>query len=202
MLKRVFDLAFAVVLLIIAGLPMIIIGILVRIIMGPPVFFKQRRPGYKGRSFILLKFRTMRNTRDFKNELLSDDERLTGFGSILRKTSLDELPQLFNVIKGDLSFVGPRPLLMEYLPLYTPRQARRHDVKPGITGWTAVSGRNALTWEEKFELDIWYVENRSFLLDMKILGMTVAKVIKREGITAEGSVTVPVFKGSKENENV
>ncbi len=201
MLKRVFDLVFGVILLVIAAVPMMIIGILIRATMGPPVLFRQRRPGYKARPFVVLKFRTMSNTRNSNDELLPDEKRLTGFGSVLRKTSLDELPQLFNVIKGDLSFVGPRPLLMEYLPLYTPRQARRHDVKPGITGWTQVNGRNALTWEEKFDLDIWYVENRSFLLDLKILFMTAMKVAKREGITAEGSVTMPVFKGSGEKNN-
>lgn len=201
MLKRSFDLVLCAGALVGAAVPMIVIGMLIRITMGPPVLFRQQRPGYKGRPFILLKFRTMCDVRDENNELLSDQQRMTRFGEILRKASLDELPQLFNVLRGDLSFVGPRPLLMEYLPLYTPRQARRHDVKPGITGWTAVSGRNALTWEEKFELDIWYVENRSFLLDMKILLMTVAKVLKREGITAEGSATMPVFRGSGENDN-
>jgi sugar transferase EpsL len=201
MLKRGFDLVLCGAALIIAALPMVVIGILIRITMGPPVLFKQQRPGYKARPFVLLKFRTMGNVTDDNNELLPDDKRLTGTGTILRKISLDELPQLFNVMKGDLSFVGPRPLLMEYLPLYTPRQARRHDVKPGITGWTQVNGRNALTWEEKFDLDIWYVEHRSFMLDLKILLMTVMKVVKREGITAEGSATMPVFKGSGENNN-
>jgi sugar transferase EpsL len=201
MLKRAFDLLLGVVLLILAAVPMIFIGILIRVAMGPPVLFKQQRPGFKARPFVLFKFRTMLNTTDESNELLPDRQRITTLGNFLRKMSLDELPQLFNVMKGDLSFVGPRPLLMEYLPLYTPRQARRHDVKPGITGWTQVNGRNTLTWEEKFDLDIWYVENENFLLDMKILFMTIIKVIKREGITAEGSATMPIFKGSKENGN-
>lgn len=176
---------------------MMIIAIIIRIDMGSPVLFKQQRPGYRSKPFVLLKFRTMRDTRDENNQLLPDNLRLSSLGIVLRKLSLDELPQIFNVIKGDLSFVGPRPLLMEYLPLYTSRQARRHDVKPGITGWTQVNGRNALTWDEKFEHDIWYVEHRSFLLDMKILGMTITKVMKREGITAQGSATMPLFKGSK-----
>lgn len=201
MLKRAFDLMFCGVLLILAVIPMIVIAMLVRITMGSPVFFKQKRPGYRARPFVLLKFRTMRDVRDDDGQLLPDDLRLAKLGIVLRRLSLDELPQLFNVMKGDLSFVGPRPLLMEYLPLYTPRQARRHDVKPGITGWTQVNGRNALTWEEKFDLDVWYVENRSFILDMKILCMTIMKVIKREGITAEGSATMPVFRGSRGNNN-
>lgn len=197
MLKRIFDLAFAVVLIVLLAIPMMIIAIIIRIDIGSPVLFKQQRPGYRSKPFVLLKFRTMRDTRDENNQLLPDNLRLSSLGIVLRKLSLDELPQIFNVIKGDLSFVGPRPLLMEYLPLYTSRQARRHDVKPGITGWTQVNGRNALTWDEKFEHDIWYVEHRSFLLDMKILGMTITKVMKREGITAQGSATMPLFKGSK-----
>ncbi len=197
MLKRIFDLVFCGLLLVLAAIPMIVIAMLVRTTMGPPVFFRQKRPGYRARPFVLLKFRTMRDTRDEDGRLLPDDLRLVKPGTVLRRLSLDELPQLFNVMKGDLSFVGPRPLLMEYLPLYTPRQARRHDVKPGITGWTQVNGRNALTWEEKFDLDVWYVENRSFALDMKILCMTIMKVIKREGISAEGSATMPVFRGSR-----
>jgi lipopolysaccharide/colanic/teichoic acid biosynthesis glycosyltransferase len=178
---------------------MIIISIFIFISMGSPVLFRQKRPGKKEVPFIILKFRTMDESRDEKGNLLPDGQRMTFLGKYLRRFSLDELPQILNVLKGDLSFVGPRPLLMEYLPLYTPQQARRHDVKPGITGWTQVNGRNALTWEEKFDLDIWYVDHRSFLLDMKILLMTVMKVLKREGITAEGSATMPVFKGSGEN---
>ncbi|MEN6615558.1 MAG: sugar transferase [Syntrophorhabdus sp.] len=196
-MKRIFDLAFAVLLIVLLAIPMMIIAIIIRIDIGSPVLFKQQRPGYRSKPFVLLKFRTMRDTRDENNQLLPDNLRLSSLGIVLRKLSLDELPQIFNVIKGDLSFVGPRPLLMEYLPLYTSRQARRHDVKPGITGWTQVNGRNALTWDEKFEHDIWYVEHRSFLLEMKILGMTITKVMKREGITAQGSATMPLFKGSK-----
>jgi len=199
MTQRLFDFFLACILLIIFGIPMIIISIFIFISMGPPVLFRQKRPGKKEVPFIILKFRTMDESRDEKGNLLPDGQRMTFLGKYLRRFSLDELPQILNVLKGDLSFVGPRPLLMEYLPLYTAKQARRHDVKPGITGWTQVNGRNALTWDEKFDLDIWYVDHRSFLLDMKILLMTVMKVLKREGITAEGSATMPVFKGSGEN---
>ncbi|HOW53919.1 MAG TPA: sugar transferase [Syntrophorhabdaceae bacterium] len=197
MLKRSFDLLFVLLLLIVLCIPMAVISLIILKTMGRPVLFRQIRPGYKGKPFMIMKFRTMNDARDPEGQLLPDEFRLTKFGKNLRRLSLDELPQLFNVLKGELSFVGPRPLLMEYLPLYTERQARRHDVKPGITGWTQVNGRNALTWEEKFEFDIWYVDNRSFFLDMKILWMTIVKVIQREGITAEGSATMPEFKGSE-----
>jgi sugar transferase EpsL len=197
MLKRIFDLALSCVLLIVLGLPMLIICIIIVITMGKPVLFRQMRPGYKAKPFVILKFRTMNDARSPDGQLLPDEVRLTKIGKVLRRLSLDELPQLINVFKGDLSFVGPRPLLMEYLPLYTERQARRHDVKPGISGWTQVNGRNALSWEEKFDLDMWYVENQGFCLDMRILWMTFIKVIKREGISAEGSVTMPLFQGSK-----
>ena len=180
---------------------MAVISLIIFISMGSPVIFSQMRPGYKARPFMIMKFRTMNDARGPDGQLLPDELRLMKVGKVLRKLSLDELPQLFNVLKGELSFVGPRPLLMEYLPLYTERQARRHDVKPGITGWTQVNGRNALTWEEKFEFDIWYVDHRSFFLDMKILWVTFVKVIKREGITAEGSATMPEFKGSKEHKS-
>lgn len=180
---------------------MAVISLIILVSMGSPVIFRQMRPGYKAKPFMIMKFRTMNETSGNDGRLLADEFRLTKAGKILRKLSLDELPQLFNVLKGELSFVGPRPLLMEYLPLYTERQARRHEVKPGITGWTQVNGRNALTWEEKFDFDIWYVDNQSFLLDMKILWMTFVKVIKREGITAAGSATMPEFKGSKENKS-
>lgn len=201
MLKRSFDLLFVLLLLIVLCIPMTVISLIILKTMGRPVLFRQIRPGYKGKPFMIMKFRTMNDARDPEGQLLPDEFRLTKFGKNLRRLSLDELPQLFNVLKGELSFVGPRPLLMEYLPLYTERQARRHDVKPGITGWTQVNGRNALTWEEKFEFDIWYVDNRSFFLDMKILWMTIVKVIQREGITAEGSATMPEFKGSKEHKS-
>lgn len=200
MLKRSFDLLFVFVLLIILCIPMAIISLIILVSMGSPVIFRQMRPGYKAKPFIIMKFRTMNETGGHDGRLLADEFRLTKVGKILRKLSLDELPQLFNVLKGELSFVGPRPLLMQYLPLYNERQARRHDVKPGITGWTQVNGRNALTWEEKFDFDIWYVEHRSFFLDMRILWMTFMKVIKREGITAEGSATMPEFKGSESSQ--
>src|SRR5699024_386460 len=163
---------------------------------GGPVLFKQRRPGLNNVIFSILKFRTMIDKRDNNGELLPDKERLTKVGIIIRKLSLDELPQLFNVLKGDMSFVGPRPLLVEYLPLYNERQAKRHNVKPGITGWAQVNGRNAITWKEKFELDVWYVENQSFLLDLKILFMTVLKVFKSEGINEDGQATMTKFTGN------
>ena len=163
--------------------------------MGPPVLFRQMRPGLHGRSFSLLKFRTMNDERDEKGELLPDEKRLTGLGRFLRSTSLDELPELFNVLKGEMSLVGPRPLLMQYLDRYTPEQARRHYVKPGITGWAQVNGRNAIAWEEKFKLDVWYVDNVSFWLDVKILAVTVWKILKREGIIQPGRATVEEFMG-------
>lgn len=165
--------------------------------LGGPVFFKQVRPGKDGKPFRMVKFRTMTDERGANGRLLPDVERLPPFGRWLRTTSLDELPELWNVLKGDMSLVGPRPLLMEYLPLYSPDQARRHEVRPGITGWAQVNGRNALSWEEKFSLDLWYVDNMSFLLDMKILLLTIKKVISRDGISAVGEATMPKFMGSK-----
>lgn len=164
---------------------------------GSPVFFKQLRPGLHGKPFKIYKFRTMTNERDEKGNLLPNEQRMTRFGSFLRSTSLDELPELFNVLKGDMSLVGPRPLLMEYVPLYNKSQKRRMEVKPGITGWAQVNGRNALTWEEKFELDVWYVDHRSFWLDMRILFLTLKKVFKREGISHAGDVAMPRFTGNK-----
>lgn len=166
--------------------------------IGSPVLFKQERPGLNGESFFVYKFRSMTDERDENGELLPDDVRLTVFGKMIRKLSLDELPQLWNVLKGDMSFVGPRPLLVEYLPLYNERQGKRHNVRPGITGWAQVNGRNAISWEEKFQLDVWYVENRSFWLDMWILFMTVQKVFISEGISHEGQDTMTKFEGSKE----
>ena len=163
-----------------------------------PVLFKQKRVGIHKKHFDILKFRTMADTRDAKGNLLPDAERLTGFGRFLRSTSLDELPELFNVLKGEMSLVGPRPLLMAYLPLYTPEQARRHEVRPGITGWAQVNGRNAISWEEKFRFDVWYVDNQSFWLDLKILLLTVKKVVVRDGISAVGEATAPRFTGSPE----
>lgn len=198
-MKRFFDLLLAV----IAGivfLPFIlVISLIILGSMGRPILFTQIRPGFKGKPFRIYKFRTMKNSVDRSGVLLTDEERLTVVGKTIRRFSLDELPQLLNVIKGDLSFVGPRPLLMEYLTLYTKEQMRRHDVKPGITGWTQVNGRNALNWEDKFKLDLWYVDNRTFFLDMKILYLTVMKVLKREGISADGYATMPKFTGSAKN---
>lgn len=196
-MKRLFDMILSLLLIIILSPVIIVTGLLVLAAMGSPVLFKQVRPGYKGRPFTIYKFRTMREQTDKMDEQLTDEERLTGVGRFLRRFSLDELPQLFNVLKGDLSFVGPRPLLMEYIPLYTPEQARRHDVRPGITGLAQAKGRNAITWEERFDLDVYYVDHRSFLLDMKILVDTVFKVVRREGISAEGFATMPKFTGSK-----
>lgn len=196
MIKRLFDLIFGIILLILLLPVIIILAVLIRLKMGAPVIFKQLRPGYKGRPFYLYKFRTMTNAAGPKGELLSDDQRLTPLGRFLRRFSLDELPQLINVIKGDLSIVGPRPLLMAYLDRYSSEQARRHDAKPGITGWAQVNGRNALTWEEKFALDTWYVDNRSFGLDLKIIWMTLVNVLRAEGISQEGSATMEEFKGN------
>lgn len=181
---------------------MVFTAVLIWIRLGLPVLFRQQRPGLGGKPFHVYKFRTMTDETDNRGELLSDEERLTSFGKLIRKLSLDELPQLFNVIKGDLSLVGPRPLLMQYLDRYTPEQARRNEVKPGITGWAQVNGRNAITWEEKFALDIWYVNNRSFLLDLRILWMTVLKVIYSEGISQNGHATMPEFLGERNNTNV
>ena len=161
--------------------------------LGKPILFAQVRPGLKGSPFRLYKFRTMKNIYDKQGRLLPDEERLTGLGRFLRSTSLDELPELWNVLKGDMSIVGPRPLLMQYLERYTPEQARRHEVKPGITGWAQVNGRNAISWEEKFKLDVWYVDNGSMWLDLKIIGMTAWKILKREGISQEGQATAEEF---------
>jgi lipopolysaccharide/colanic/teichoic acid biosynthesis glycosyltransferase len=175
---------------------MALIAFLVRLKLGSPVFFRQKRPGLDGKPFELLKFRTMADRRDAAGKELPDSDRLTGIGRWLRATSLDELPELWNVIRGDMSLVGPRPLLMEYLPLYSPEQSRRHDVRPGITGWAQINGRNAISWEEKFKLDVWYVDNQSFWLDLKILFFTVFRVFQRSGISAEGEATMPKFTGA------
>lgn len=195
-LKRVGDILVALVSLFILALPMFIIALLVRLKFGSPILFRQQRPGLHGRPFTIYKFRTMTNARDKHGNLLPDEQRLTRFGQWLRSTSLDELPELWNVLKGDMSLVGPRPLLMEYLDLYTPEQMRRHEVKPGITGWAQVNGRNALSWEEKFALDVWYVDHLSFWLDLKILWLTVLKTLKREGINQPGQATMEAFAGS------
>lgn len=196
-MKRLFDIFISLIALIILSPIIGVAALLIRLKIGTPVLFKQQRPGLNEKSFHVYKFRSMTDERDAEGELLLDEVRLTSFGRLLRKLSLDELPQLLNVLKGDMSFVGPRPLLMEYLPLYNERQARRHNVRPGITGWAQVNGRNAISWEEKFELDVWYVENRSFWLDIKILFMTVLKVFKSEGISHVGQATMTKFEGSK-----
>jgi sugar transferase EpsL len=198
MLKRAFDLTLSLLLLIILTPLITIAGLLILLMMGRPVIFKQLRPGLHEKPFYLFKFRTMEDLRDTTSgDLLPDDERLTVLGSKLRKYSLDELPQLINVVSGDLSFVGPRPLLMQYLERYSPEQARRHDVKPGITGWAQVNGRNAISWEEKFEHDVWYVDNQTLWLDLRILWLTVIKVLRAEGISGEGSATMSEFMGEK-----
>jgi lipopolysaccharide/colanic/teichoic acid biosynthesis glycosyltransferase len=192
--KRLFDIVVSLSALLILSLPIGVLIILVRYKLGSPIFFKQIRPGLHAKPFEMIKFRTMIDVYDTNGTLLPDSERLTPFGSFLRSTSLDELPELWNVLKGDMSLVGPRPLLMEYLPLYSSSQARRHEVRPGITGWAQVNGRNALSWEEKFALDIWYVDNRSFWLDLTILKRTVWAVIMQKGISPRGEKIMPKFK--------
>jgi len=194
--KRLFDLLLTLPGLVLISPLILLVALLVRIKHGSPILFAQDRPGYQGRLFTLRKFRSMTDARDDQANLLPDDARLTRLGQFLRGSSLDELPELFNVIKGEMSLVGPRPLLIEYLERYTPEQARRHEVLPGITGWAQVNGRNALTWEDKFRLDTWYVDHWSLWLDLKILGMTAAKVIRREGISQPGHATAEVFMGS------
>jgi len=176
-----------------------VLAVLVRLRLGTPVLYKQQRPGYQGRPFTLYKFRTMTETRDLQGNLLSDSARVTPFGSFLRRSSLDELPELFNILRGEMSLVGPRPLLMQYLPRYSAEQARRHNVLPGLTGWAQVNGRNTLSWEEKFQLDVWYVDHWSMWLDLKILWLTFWKVLRREGIEAVNQVTPPEFMGSAEH---
>jgi len=194
--KRLFDIAGAAAGIVLLSPVFVVIWIMVRRKLGSPVLFRQLRPGLGAKPFEMLKFRTMRDAVDANGVALPDSERMTSFGSTLRSTSLDELPELWNVLRGDMSLVGPRPLLMEYLPLYSTEQARRHDVRPGITGWAQVNGRNAISWEQKFALDVWYVYNRSFWLDLKILWSTVLKVIKRDGITSESSVSAERFTGN------
>ena len=193
--KPLFDRVLALILIILFLPVMAVVAILIYLWDGRPVIFTQERPGYKGKIFKIYKFRTMTNEKDKNGNLLPDEERLKGVGKIIRSLSLDELPQLFNVLKGDMSFVGPRPLLVEYLELYDEEQKRRHDVKPGITGLAQVMGRNAISWREKFKYDVYYVDNVSFLLDMKILFLTVLKVLKREGISQEGRATMEKFNG-------
>lgn len=195
-MKRAFDLIVSLFALMLLWPIILLVALFVRIKLGTPVLFKQTRPGLNGDPFDMLKFRSMLDAADKDGNPLPDEQRLTRFGRILRSTSLDELPGLINVLKGDMSLVGPRPLLMQYLPLYSAEQARRHSVRPGITGWAQINGRNAINWEDKFELDVWYVDNQSFMLDLKILLLTVIKVFKREGIASATSVTMEGFKGS------
>ncbi|MCM8525875.1 MAG: sugar transferase [Lentisphaeraceae bacterium] len=196
-MKRIFDFSLSLIGLIVVSPILILITLAVRLKLGSPVFFKQKRPGLNGQIFTLVKFRTMKVTKNTQESASSDEERITKFGAFLRKTSLDELPELLNVLKGEMSLVGPRPLLVEYLPLYNEFQSRRHNVRPGITGWAQINGRNAISWEEKFKLDVWYVENRSLFLDIKILLLTIKKVISRDGVSANDHATMPPFTGNK-----
>jgi sugar transferase EpsL len=200
-IKRLFDLIITIPALIILSPFLAILATLVAILMGSPVLFRQKRPGLHGQPFWLLKFRTMTDARDDNGAMLPDAVRLTSFGRFLRATSLDELPEFWNVLRGDMSLVGPRPLLMQYMSRYTPEQARRHEVKPGVTGWAQINGRNALTWEEKFKLDVWYVDNRSILLDIKIMGKTIWKILKQDGINQPGQATMEQFKGCSSGVN-
>jgi sugar transferase EpsL len=194
-LKRALDICVSLAALIVLAPVLALVALAIRRRMGAPVLFRQTRPGLDGRPFEMVKFRTMRAAHDGHGRPLSDAERLTAFGRWLRATSLDELPELWNVLKGEMSLVGPRPLLMDYLPLYSPEQMRRHEVRPGVTGWAQVNGRNAIGWEEKFALDVWYVDNRSLWLDLKILILTVNRILRRDGITAQGSATAERFMG-------
>ena len=195
MIKSIFDFIVALSILSILLIPLVFLGIIIRFKLGSPIFFVQERPGKNGEIFKMIKFRTMKDLRDQEGELLPDEKRLTKFGMLLRKTSLDEFPELINVLKGDMSLVGPRPLLVEYLPLYNEFQSRRHDVKPGITGWAQIKGRNSISWEEKFSLDVWYVDHRNFFLDFKILILTIFKVLSRSDISSSKSVTMEKFTG-------
>lgn len=199
-MKRIFDFVGAAIGLLLFAPVILVISYKVRREMGFPILFTQERPGFLGKPFKLYKFRSMTDKRNADGKMLSDSERLTKFGQFLRSTSMDELPELWNVLRGEMSLVGPRPLLIEYLPLYTQEQARRHKVRPGITGWAQINGRNAITWDEKFALDTWYVDNRSFLLDMKILLITVKRVIFREGINQEGNATIEKFTGTNRSD--
>lgn len=198
MIKRLFDIVASTLGLLLLAPVVAIVAWQIRSKLGSPVLFRQVRPGRNGIPFEMIKFRTMRDAVDAEGNPLPDSERMTPLGSFLRASSLDELPELWNVLKGEMSLIGPRPLLMEYLPLYSPEQYRRHGVRPGVTGWAQVNGRNALTWEDKFKLDVWYVENRTFWLDLKILFLTVKKVLLRDGISAQGEVTMSKFTGNKQ----
>ncbi|MFA7061908.1 MAG: sugar transferase [Pedobacter sp.] len=196
MIKRLFDISSTALGLLLIWPLVLVLALLVRFKLGAPVLFCQQRPGMRGKPFMMYKFRTMTDERDSAGNLLPDADRLTPFGGFLRSSSLDELPELLNVLKGDMSLVGPRPLLMEYLPLYSREQNRRHEVRPGITGWAQVNGRNAIGWDEKFKLDVWYVDHQSLWLDIRILRMTVEKVFKRDGISQEGQATMEKFTGT------
>ncbi len=200
-IKRIFDLTLSIPIAALLAVPALAVGVMVRLKLGSPVLFRQARPGLNGAVFTMLKFRTMTDARGADGQLLPDADRLTPFGKWLRSTSLDELPELLNVIKGDMSLVGPRPLLVEYLPLYTKEQARRHEVRPGITGWAQINGRNALDWQTRLQFDTWYVEHQTLWLDMKILIATVGKVLRRDGITQEGSATVSKFSGNNDEKS-
>lgn len=198
MFKRMFDIVVAGVGLILLAPVFGVVLVVIYLKLGSPILFRQTRPGLSGQPFEMVKFRTMLDATDKHGNPLPDDQRMTRCGSFLRSTSLDELPELWNVLKGDMSLVGPRPLLMEYLPLYSKEQYRRHEVRPGVTGWAQINGRNAVSWEDKFKLDVWYVDNQSFLLDLKILVLTVKKVLVRDGISGEGEVTMSKFTRSKD----
>ncbi len=195
MLKRLFDIVVSALAILIFAPLIVVLMLIVRVKLGAPVFFTQTRPGKDGKPFKMIKFRSMTNGKDAEGNLLPDDQRLPKFGKLLRSTSLDELPELFNVLKGDMSLVGPRPLLMQYLDRYTPEQRRRHEVRPGITGWAQVNGRNNVPWEERFKMDVWYVDHHNLLLDIKILWMTVLKVVKRSDVSQEGHATMTEFMG-------
>ena len=195
--KRLVDFILSACAILILGIPLLIVAVLIKFKLGSPVLFKQRRPGKDGKIFEIYKFRTMTDARDKNGNLLPDNERLTDFGKLLRSTSIDELPEILNIFKGDMAIIGPRPLLEEYLPLYNEEQAHRHDVRPGLTGWAQINGRNTISWEDKFKYDVEYVRNISFMFDLKIFFLTVKKVFVREGINASAEVTMEKFRGSK-----
>ena len=198
-IKRLFDIISSTAGLIVISPLLVVLAVLARLKLGSPILFRQQRPGLGGKAFVIYKFRTMTDQRDVSGNLLPDEQRLPAFGRFLRSTSFDELPELLNVLKGDMSIVGPRPLMMKYLSRYSPQQARRHEVKPGITGWAQINGRNTISWEDKFKLDVWYVDNWTFWLDMKILLKSIWMVITREGITQQGRVTMDEFMGTQQN---
>ncbi len=200
-LKRPIDLLLSVSALIVLSPLLALVALIVRVCHGTPILYAQERPGLHGKAFKIYKFRSMTNARDATGALLPDEQRLTRFGCFIRASSIDELPELYNVVRGEMSVVGPRPLLVEYLPLYTPHQRRRHEARPGLTGWAQINGRNSLTWEEKFAYDVWYVDNRSLLLDLKIMVTTVSRIFQRRGISADGHATMPLFRGERLPEN-